>query len=132
MQTAWGLALLMSAASACGPRQDDSATAAVVGGHYVWGAEVNVFSPCGSGLEYWVDAAPPILHTLREQYAALGLPPYQAVFIEVRGEIGPVLDCGFCEDYDGSFQVEELIQMRSPGPEECLTEIDRTHTENGA
>jgi hypothetical protein len=45
------------------------------------------------------------------------------VFAKVRGEIGPVLECGFCESYDGSFRVTHLLEMQSPGPEECVTAI---------
>ncbi len=119
-------------ANACGAHQREHDNATVVGGHYVWGAEVNVFSPCGSDLEYWVEAEPPVLRALREQYTAFGLPPYQVVFVAVRGEIGPVLDCGFCVEYDGSFKVEELVEMDSPGPGKCETEIGGTLRENGA
>ncbi len=93
---------------------------------------MNVFSPCGSDLEYWVDGAATVMQALREQYTAFGLAPYKVVFVEVRGEAGPVLDCGFCEEYDGSFKVDELIQMSSPGPEECQTEIGGAIMENGA
>lgn len=123
IRTGLGFALLVFGASACGAQQAEHATVPVVGGTYVWGAEVNVFSPCGSDLEYWVAGEPRIIQALQDRYAALGLAPYQVVFVEVRGEVGPVLDCAFCEEYDGSFKVEELIEMNSPVPEECETKI---------
>lgn len=110
-------------ASACYAQQPDEVVSDMASGHYIWGAEVNVFSPCGSDQEHWVDADPEIVLALRDQYMAFQLPPYVAVFAKVRGEVGPVLDCGFCGDYDGSFRITEVIEMESPGPDTCVTEM---------
>jgi hypothetical protein len=114
---------LLLVASGCQAQVPGDPAVGPSGGHYIWGAEVNVFSPCGSDQEYWVDAAPDIVLALRERYMAFDLPPYTAVFVSLSGEVGPVLDCGFCEEYDGSFKVTEIIEMESPGPEECVTEM---------
>ena len=119
MKTRYASTLLALSMVACqGARTDEAAE--TVTGRYVWGAEVNVFSPCGSEAEYWVVGAPSIVQALRDEYVSLHLAPYAAVFLEVRGEVGPVLDCGFCESYDGSFRVEEVLRMESPGPGSCL------------
>ena len=115
--------VLFLATGGCAAQQPEGEDRAEVGGHFIWGAEVNVFSPCGSDQEYWVVADSATHSALRTQYLAFGLPPYEAVFVSVRGEMGPVLDCGFCDQYDGSFRVEDLMTMESPGPEDCVTEM---------
>ena len=115
------LVFLMSLFASAAPAQVPGDT---VPGHYVWGAEVNVFSPCGSDREYWVVAdSRDIRESLIDQYSAFDLPPYAAVFVRVRGEFGPVLECEFCKAYAGSFRIVELLEMESPGPEECMTGV---------
>jgi hypothetical protein len=113
------LAALGLTATACNVRQPDTAPPTSIRGQYIWGAEVNVFRPCDSDLEYWVVADPETMFSLRDQYVAFDLPPYEAVVAEVRGEFGPVLDCGFCEQYDGSFRMTEILAVESPGSEDC-------------
>lgn len=116
--SAFVLVALVLAVAGCGTQQrapDD-----VISGHYVWGAEVNVLNPCGSDQEYWVTGTPEIVRALRDRYTALGLGPYEEAFVVVRGEVGPVLDCGFCAEYDGSFRVTELLVMEPTGPADCL------------
>ena len=41
------------------------------------------------------------------------------------------MDCGFCADYDGSFSVTELVEMASPGPQGCVTEVGGPASANG-
>jgi putative lipoprotein len=96
----------------------------LVSGHYVWGGEVNVFTPCGSAQDYWVTADPEVLRVLRAQYTSFQLPPYAPVFAELRGTVGPVLDCGFCQEYDGSFEVTELVRMSSLEAGDCAADAD--------
>ncbi len=114
---------LLLVTSGCSQGLGEIVPSSVVRGHYIWGAEVNVFSACGSDTEHWVTAESETMSELRERYSGYELPPYKAVFVEVVGEFGPVLDCGFCEAYDGSFRVSELLTMESPGPESCVTEM---------
>ena len=105
------------------PDADVAESAPTVSGHYVWGAEVNAFSPCGSQDELWVTAPPAVQDSLRARYEAMDLPPYTPVVIEVRGTVGPVLDCGFCQSYDGSFAVHDIIAWTPPLEEECVSGI---------
>lgn len=35
------------------------------------------------------------------------------------GEAGPQLDCGFCESYEGSFRVDEVVALRRGRPDDC-------------
>ena len=99
--------------------------APTVTGHYVWGAEVNAFSLCGSEDELWVTAAPALRDSLRARYESMDLPPYTPVVIEVRGSVGPVLDCGFCESYDGSFAIDEIVTWTPALEEECVSGLLR-------
>ena len=89
----------------------------------MWGHEVNAFSPCGSEMEYWVTGDTAVIRDLRERYTSFELGPYTAVFVQLRGEMGPVLDCGFCETFDGSFNVDEIVEVTYPGPMDCVTEM---------
>ena len=131
MRSLFQVLVLGLTASACGAQQPEAIPSDLVRGHYIFGLEVNVFSPCGSDLEHWVEAEPEILKSLTDQYWAFDLPPYEAVFVEFRGEFGPVLDCGFCEVYDGSFRITEVLAVRLLGPEDCETEMGGGATANG-
>lgn len=115
-------ALLASlAVVGCASAPDPAESARTVTGHYIWGAEVNAFSPCGGEEDLWVTASASVQESLRTRYAAMDLPPYTPVVIEVRGSPGPVLDCGFCETYDGSFAIDEIVAWNPALGDECVS-----------
>ena len=107
------LALLLGSASTSADCDE------IFRGRYTWGAEVDSFRPCGSGLKYWVDASSwvqgPLIDFVREHTKE----PYQPVYIEFRGHLlNEVLD-GFAEGYDGLIRVSEIFLTSQDVPDKC-------------
>lgn len=90
-----------------------------VPGHVVLGPEVEAFRPCGSTDELWIVGDSEALAALRSGYRALAQHPYQQTFVELVGMVGPTLDCGFCENYPGSFDVQSVVIQRRADPSDC-------------
>ena len=87
-------------------------------GMYVYGAEVETFQPCGSEKAYWVS------------YAWAGIPlkafhqdntdqPYEAIYLEFRGQLLDEKVDGFAENYDGLIRVSEILDLQSNVPDDC-------------
>ncbi len=75
-------------------------------GHLVIGHEVRAFTPCEGGVERWVfDRTQGDLQRVHE---ALTVEPYEKLFVELRGRLGPAPSDGFGIDYEGSVEVLEL------------------------
>jgi len=75
-------------------------------GHLVLGHEVRSFNPCGSGQENWV-----LDRTggdLWDVYRKLTNQPYQPIYVEVRGLVGPPPRDGFGAEYDNQLTIMEL------------------------
>lgn len=88
-------------------------------GHLVIGHEVEVFRPCGSDTPLWLDYTSEIRGLLSARYEKLTTRPYQETYVVLRGQPGPRLNCGFCEDFEGSFMVSEVLEHHADGPTEC-------------
>ena len=88
-------------------------------GLYTWGAEVNVFQPCGSTDVFWVSASSwvqrPLIDYLKKSIAA----PYQSIYIEFRGALLDEVRDGFAEQYDGLIRVSEITHKSRDIPVEC-------------
>jgi uncharacterized membrane protein/heat shock protein HslJ len=81
-------------------------------GHLVLGHEVRSFKPCGKKLAYWV-----LDRTggeIWEVYQRLTHEPYQPMYVEVRGNLGPPPSEGFGADYE---QQLTLFELRRAGIE---------------
>ncbi len=94
-------------------------TAAVTRGHLVLGPEVEVFRPCGAPEDLWLTGDHAIDEALHKAYERLASQPYEEIYVEVVGEIGPQMDCGFCESYSGSFLVRRVIRLRRSSESDC-------------
>jgi hypothetical protein len=88
-------------------------------GHLVIDPEVEVFTPCGSKTELWLDYDSKTRAPLAAQHWKLRKKPYDSSFAIVKGIVGPKLDCGFCESYEGSFKVIEVQEHRASTPQDC-------------
>lgn len=106
-------ALMVSAATACAQSDDEAVT-----GELTMAPEVETFKPCGTDEPLWLDGDPELLGKLRAEYRERAEAPYSPILPTLVGRRGPVLDCGFCEDYYGSFQVERVVSHKSE-PEAC-------------
>ena len=75
-------------------------------GHLVWGHEVRSFKPCGVEEEYWVlDRTGGELWNI---YRRLTHEPYQRLYTELRGHLGPSPSTGFAAEYEKQLTVLEL------------------------
>lgn len=75
-------------------------------GHLIWGHEVRSFKPCSMEVEYWI-----VDRTggeLWDVYRALTHEPYQPLYSELRGHLGPPPSTGFGADYEKQLTVLEL------------------------
>ncbi len=92
-------------------------------GHVVLGHEVRTFQPCGEAPDLWVIPTP----GLRSSYEALRHAPYQPMFAELRGELGPAPATGFGKEYAGQLKVLTVIRAapatEGHGCAEDLTDI---------
>jgi len=88
-------------------------------GLYTWGAEVNVFQPCGSKDVFWVSASSWVQRPLIEYVQKSIATPYQSIYIEFRGDILNEVRGGFAEVYDGLIRVSEINYKSSEIPVEC-------------
>ncbi len=93
-------------------------------GHLVWGHEVRSFRPCGMEVEYWV-----VDRTggeLWDVYRALTHEPYQPLYAELRGDLGPSPSIGFGVKYEKQLTVLELRRAarETRGCEENLGGIE--------
>ena len=88
-------------------------------GLYTWGAEVNVFQPCGSGDVFWVSASSWVQGPLIEYVQKNIATPYQSIYIEFRGVLLNEVRDGFAEQYDGLIRVSEITHKSRDIPVEC-------------
>jgi putative lipoprotein len=75
----------------------------LVGGH-----EVRAFTPCGESDALWVRDPEGELWSLYEELAS---DPYQPLYAELRGELGPPPEDGFGADYSGLLTVERWLHL---------------------
>ena len=88
-------------------------------GHISIWPEVEVFTPCESGVALWLDYDTQTREPLAKQHQELQKKPYGTTFVVLKGEVGPKLDCGFCKAYEGSFKVLGLEEHRATSSSDC-------------
>ena len=88
-------------------------------GHLVIAPEVETFQPCGAAEPFWLDVPLKTRDEIYAKHVSFTKEPYGRSFAIVRGDIGPKLDCGFCEEYPGSFKLVQLIEHRSASAVDC-------------
>ncbi len=117
----WPIRVLLAivaatSSSACG---DESSQ--LFGGYLVIAPEVETFRPCGASEPLWLDYTPEIRKVLYARHEALRSKPYDETYAELRGTPGPPLDCGFCEEYSGSFKVAGVVEHRARVATDCAS-----------
>lgn len=92
-------------------------------GHFVYGHESREFTPCDTQEVYWV--ADGTGGDMPAVYQALAAQPYEPIYAEVRGSVGPRPDAGFADSYDRQLRIVELIRAarESAGCDEDLSGI---------
>jgi hypothetical protein len=90
-----------------------------VAGHVVFGVEVFTFTPCGTQEPLWIHGPRSVTDVLKQRQYELTSDVYEPYYAILRGSVGPQLDCGFCEDYEGSFEAKRVIFTRQAQEEDC-------------
>ena len=88
------------------PLQSASQSTALFRGHLTLGHEVRSFIPCQKEVDYWV--VDRTRGELWKVYQRLTQKPYQPMYVEVRGNLGPPPADGFGADYARQLTVFEL------------------------
>jgi len=117
-------AILALAAMTALPLAARAASEAVYEGHYVWGAEVETFAPCGTGGKaWWVIADEPDWVKLRDTHQGLTTEPYEEIYVRVigdyAGEATEERSGAFSLQYDGLFRVDQLLLARKRSAADC-------------
>jgi len=92
-------------------------------GHLVLGHEVRSFTPCEKKVEYWVYDQTG--GDLWKVYKEITHQPYQPIYVEVLGHLGPPPSDGFGADYDRQVTIRELRRagLETRGCSEDLRDI---------
>lgn len=77
-------------------------------GLLVWGDEVRAFTPCGDSEAAWVIDSSGALWKLYREMASR---PYQPLYAELQGELGPPPAGGFGDEYVRSLTVEQWLHL---------------------
>ena len=116
LRTSLGAAALMASCTAFG-------AGPATPGLYYYGHEVESFQPCRSKQAFWVTGSESILQPLREHAEKLRESrgkPYQPIYVEFVGRIGPRdAGGGFAASYDGVYQLERVQRVSNVVPKSC-------------
>ncbi|WOH38325.1 hypothetical protein RI844_03570 [Thalassotalea fonticola] len=93
-------------------------TEQVYKGIYTWGPEVHSFKPCDSTTDYWVSFDWAGIE-MQRYYKANKTNPYQAMYIEFRGQILNEKVDGFANDYAGLIRISEVNRYSFELPSKC-------------
>ena len=101
--------------------QPQSQSTILLKGHYVWGAEVNTFRPCGNDKTFWVDGNAASVKELELKYQALAKKPYEETFAVVSGNLGDrdLKSEGFDAVYDGLITIEKVHSLAISSSSDC-------------
>jgi hypothetical protein len=89
-------------------------------GFLVIAPEAESFRPCGSATYLWLDyELESTRHPIAKRYRELATTPYEETYAVLIGTIGPKLDCGFCDSYEGSFEVKKAVEQRRVTSQVC-------------
>ena len=126
--------LLASILSACGEQPtesnlENSVELAVdayspLKGAYVWGEGVEAFTPCGQNKDYWVfPYTEKMWEQLRDEHQNLTAKPYDEVYVEINGVLGPklhpIVGGEHAADYDGHVVIESINLIRRKSEFDC-------------
>ena len=112
--------LLSILLSACGGNKSDF----IMKGRYVYGHEVDSFSPCDTPQKsYWPSG--PAFEELHKKYEAIldSHEPYQSVYVEFHGRFSrkadPIKDGELPAESDGLVEVVNILKISKTAPENC-------------
>lgn len=99
-----------------------SGSAATVRGIYVWGPEVETFSPCNTDKTYWLNGDATLLQPLQElamEKADTNNEAYQPIYLEAEIADAGTATEGDAMDYDGLRELRRVIASSKQVPEDC-------------
>jgi putative lipoprotein len=105
--------LLSSVLAACGASSD------VQRGHFSYGFETVSFQPCNSDEQWWVTGVGDATQALIDQYEEVAQAEYEAVYVELQGEVSAAGAYGHLGAYQREFAVSEVVEVRAASDEDC-------------
>ena len=113
MKTVWlGFLLLSLALVQCIVKGEGET---VQMGFFSWGFEASAFTPCGSDERWWTGGA-----DLVQRYNALGVEPYEEVYVRLRGKLSGIGKYGHLGTYNRQFDVTEVLEIRKKREGDCI------------
>jgi len=93
-------------------------------GLYVFGEGVETFKPCGETKNYWVFTAnEDMWATLKEKHDSLTTEPYEGVYIELFGWLGPklhpIVGGEYASKSDGHIVIDDFVIIRKSLSSDC-------------
>jgi len=93
-------------------------------GVYTWGAEVETFSPCGTGeKQWWVLTGMDMERQLSVAHERLTTEPYEGIYVKVSGYYaGPATEekgGPFSLQYEGLFEITKVWSTRKRSTSDC-------------
>lgn len=110
-----GTLIIAAALAASGCASTTGPANGRLAGHYSQGFEVDAFRPCGSQESWWVTDG----EDLRRRYRELDVPPYEPVYVELRGTVGPDGSWGHLGIYRRELAVTEVLVARTATAGDC-------------
>jgi hypothetical protein len=95
--------------------RDDGSTV----GCYIFGHEVNTFSPSPSDSTFWVVGEEDVLQQLRTVHDSLTSRPYEAVWLRVISQRSKEESDGFALSYHGLMEIQRVLEIRRATAAEC-------------
>ena len=91
-------------------------------GLFVWGPEVETFTPCNSDRTYWLDGPDELLGRLEDlaiDKADKAGEAYQPIYVELHASDEGKATDGQAVDYDGIFMLRSIDRTQSSLPADC-------------
>ncbi len=111
--------ILVAALALCSACTSES----IYEGVYTWGAEVETFSPCGTGGKaWWVITDEVLSHQLSSAHGNLTTKPYEGIYVRVSGFYdGPPNEAAgaFAAQYEGLFRINKVLFIGKRSALDC-------------
>jgi hypothetical protein len=88
-------------------------------GHFSYGFETVSFQPCNSDEQWWVTGDAGAMQALVDQYEEVAQAQYEAVYVELQGDVSAAGAYGHLGAYQREFAVSEVVEVRGASDEDC-------------
>ena len=95
------------------------ASSSVLSGMIFYGHEVHTFQPCGDNKTFWIIASTYLRQELQTKSRAIISSPYEAVYVEIEGNIIHQTAAEFAKGYSGTLIINRLYSISRLNDDSC-------------